>query len=233
MAKSRRGIKIPNSGLNWEDLKTAKSTQARKGWLETAYVGKYNCLSDAIVNRERGGQIAIEHIQKLAKAGVMSKSGRIDPDVHPRWRLKVLKKDDGTVPVPGDIIEWCRDTFHREDKKEGPKLTSSEMEAIRRRGEIDRLEEWGEAEVDQDGCISVGFHDALTMLHLWGVYYATGIAMTDKPETRGGKHHWRYMEVPPWAEKDLLKKPDPETDIELNLNSKKTEMAVSPARRGN
>ena len=195
--KPRKRTNKKDSGVPYAEMAKISDSKSRTDFVRRYFNGKYHCISDALMNRERGGTNALIYIEKQAKDGVINpRTGRVDSEKHPRWKLKVLKDENGNPPICGEYIEWCRDT--KNTAPDGRKFTTQEIKKIRQRGETDLLESWGEAQIDEDGCILVGYKDAVTMLDLWGVYYKTNIAITNKPEKRGNKYHWRYMEVPPW-----------------------------------
>lgn len=121
-----------------------------------------------------------------------------------RWNIKVLRDEWGNLPVPGEyIIRRIQLSLY---KKEGVPYTGKELSYMKMTGEYEkRLIKKVPYKIDERGCISCGFRDAVYFLNTWGVHGRTGYPMTSKPEhssdvvmcadrQKRHVHYWKYME---------------------------------------
>lgn len=177
----------------------------------------YPCLSDCMVNRDRGGTAVLEEIERQSKQGIYNpKTGALDSKSIMTWRLLLLSDEWGHPFKPGDRLEWIYDFVNRDSgvRGSGRKLTGRQIKNAIRRGEADRYFTKHSGVVDDRLCIEVGYVDAVTRLQTSGIHFETKVAITRKRQfsrhprevppghplmgkTRNA-HNWLVMEVPPW-----------------------------------
>ncbi|MHC4575107.1 MAG: hypothetical protein ACYS76_13410 [Planctomycetota bacterium] len=178
-------------------------------------------LSDCLVNRKRGGSLVLEALEKMIPMEERSQNK------YRRYKLRVLRDKLGNPVRPGETVTWKQQLITRSMNGIGEPLTNRQMEAMKRRGEGDKLVQTGNATVDEYGCIEVGFLDASQLLNNHGQHYRntnesgqkTGICpqrevstktvMVDgEPQTKRYKWNWRFEEVPPGTELELWREPE-------------------------
>jgi hypothetical protein len=180
---------------------------------------KYVCITDAIMNRKRGGNYVLEHLD------VENKEGMYDPDTrfHNRnnrrtWKIKALCNEWGEPYKPGDMVIWTENLPYKDDL--GRKVSGRDVNAAIIRGEGHLYKRKQGLEVDENGCIECDYAQAATLLQGYGVHYETGFAicgkrekMRDKCEAPDGTmkhvHYWRFKEVPPWEREEDKPKEEP------------------------
>jgi hypothetical protein len=156
----------------------------------------YVSLSDALANRDRDSVIVLQALDAMCAE-----------DRLPRYKIKILRDAYGYAPEPGDVHEWkwqikTRDEF-------GKKYDQSRIHEMVRRGE-DTHVIYHSAVIDEDGCITVGYKDAVMLLNNYGVHWFSHMPISKMRElsrepvsTEKGQrhiHNWRYMEIPPWLD---------------------------------
>jgi len=121
-------------------------------------------LFDVFQHRERGGQAVIEQLDMLAKTNP-SKAGT--------YRLKCLVCHDGrnaTAAQPGAVYAWIRGTQEMildrngEERVVNTRDRNNAQRFCRERGDEWDIYIWGEAELDEDCCITVGYHEAAELI---------------------------------------------------------------------
>jgi hypothetical protein len=181
----------------------------------------YVSISEAIVNRPRGGHAVLLELEDEANLGMINPAlpGRDMRDLMLRrtWKIKCLTDQWGFEYKPGDVVEWKTGLGYRVKHKWLPSFTIQNMI---RRGEEHKVHIKSAAVVDADGCITVGYRDAGIILEQWGMFPDLRTPVTDKQEQDRGEsklpkeickarglpvgtkvvqRNWRFVEVPPSA----------------------------------
>ena len=213
------------------NFKNSKNKPERlQNSIEELMAQDYICLSDILVNFDRGASQVLESLDILAKE-------KADDGQTLRYKLHAMRGPWGQEYKPGDVIEWKRKTYTKDRKTQGRKLTSQEIDARVRRGEGHKkfgYAEVGSAVVDEYGCIDVSYRDAVTLLSNNGQHYETGYGITSKREVSGRPYYtegqadplnertmlgkgevrhrweWLYKEVPPGTELPKWTPPEPD-----------------------
>jgi hypothetical protein len=174
----------------------------------------YVSLSDALVNRNNGGNFVLVYLENE------SQSGRVDPstgltmpnDVR-QWKIQILCDEFGNPPKPGDVHKWKFGVTKKDEF--GVKLTSRTIKEIRRKGLGHTLEEWHGDTIDEYGCIKLPYKDAVLLLDNYGVHYMSNQPITMMKEITSWQkknplngsmvnvRNWRYREIPPGFEGQL------------------------------
>ncbi len=174
---------------------------------ELERVGADFMISDALSHKMEAGHFVLQCINgningrpAPAKRGALAAAQR-------QYKLRVLMDKWGEPVKPGDKVEWKRGQDLR-NHVTGNKITAADIKELIRRGELRTIQDWGEAEVDGDLCITVDFADAAQLLDTRGVHYNSDAPITgmrekssEPAECRDGvirtQHFWLYEEVPP------------------------------------
>ena len=158
---------------------------------------EYVCLTDALDQRERGGQLALLFLDDELKFDKRDDGPRM-------WRLRVLRHADGKPVKPGDKI--VRRIPRPLKDRAGNKINSRSVNRMIQSGEYERNYVRKKTfVVDRDGCISCSYQDAGYFLTSFGVHYTTGFAICGKREVSGGggkakaTWNWLYVEEVPWG----------------------------------
>lgn len=161
----------------------------------------YICLTDAIAAYDYGGALMFATFDK-------------SPPTE-KYRIRVLKDEWGNPPKPGDKV--TRQIEKPRYDRAGRKLRGRAVNDMKRRGIWEKkyieTREW---EIDQFGCIELGWEDAAWLLQSYGVSFETKEGICGRKELSGGPckapsgdmlhvHYWRYEEVPPWVEVKPIK----------------------------
>lgn len=200
--------------IDYRGLSTLSNPTTRKEAVAEAFrAEEYVSLSDAIMAAQAGNyagqQILIMMDQETSSGMLNPATGRNDPTMRRRFKIKVLCDEWGDPVPPGEKIEWKFNIKNRDDL--GRKYTSTRKKELARQGREEEYKEYHAAIVDKDGCITLEFQDASKLLNQYGVHYSTGLPIsrakelsgTVKPVPGGGfkhMHNWRYMEVLPGEE---------------------------------
>lgn len=188
-------------------------------------------ISDALVNRDRGGGHILEYLERVESQGMFDQStGYHNPALKPKYILRVLRNEWGDEPPTVREVLLKRMRPYRD--KSGRKLTTRAVNDIRRRGGGAQFEEVRRFEVDSRGCISCEYRDAATLLTQSGVHYNSGFAITGKRETSRSPSkapdgnmrtiwYWLYKEVPPWEYESLPVLTPPTTNAAEKSGSKR------------
>ena len=189
-------ITEPVGSVDFDKVQSIGNPKARKDFIAKTVqdAGRpYFSISDALVNRSRGGYSVLAAFDKQ----IQVEARRRLPER--TWRIKVLKYRNGKDPKPGDTIEWIIQRHHRANYGSGDKLTAQEAMEMKARGQGDQLTEMGEAKLDSDCCVELSYYDAVQLLAKHGVYYVTGLPLNPAQTqfNRSGKCNWLYVEVPP------------------------------------
>ncbi len=160
-------------------------------------------LSNLMTGANDGGLQVMEALEAYHLKNV---ERPLDQKFH--WRLHVVRDEWGNVGLPGDII------YYREQKllewEPGKPLTSHDINMAKINGTYER--DWIEVyeyEVDEKGCITLGFLHAARLLNLFGIHSRSGAVMSihkDREHSAdpvrtykdGQKLHawyWRYKEA--------------------------------------
>lgn len=174
----------------------------------------YVSLSDALVNRNNGGNFVLVYLENESQSGRLdTNTGITMPNNVRQWKIQILCDEFGNSPVPGEIHKWKFGVAKKDEF--GVKLTSRTIKEIRRRGLGETLEEWHGDTIDEYGCITLPYKDAALLLNNNGVHYITNQPITmlkevtswqKKNPADGSMVHvrnWRYREIPPGFEGQL------------------------------
>jgi hypothetical protein len=167
---------------------------------ERARCGNHVILTDALLSSRSMGTMILEILDYEEK---QARGVNVDS-----WRLLVLTDEWGHVPQPGELV--TREVFNGYRDKLGRKLTARGAQSALQAGRRDEFYTYRRYTVDERGCITCGYTDAVTFLNDFGVTYHTGgrIALCSRPELSNGPcrapdgsqkhvHYWRFMEIPP------------------------------------
>jgi len=179
--------------INWNAVRSGQTTQERKRICrqELDRLGPDLALTDVMMHLEDGGLHMMELLAEEASGGLRDERGRMSTGSARMFRLRCLRKPDGTPHSPGDVIEWKAGLITTDEY--GRPLTTATKRARVRRGEP--LELTNVATVDPSGCISVPFSDASYLLHTGGMGTST---YREKGSGTGGVYYWRWAEEPLW-----------------------------------
>jgi len=219
--------------IDYRYLSTLSNPSSRGETLSEMFCAEsYVHLSDAIMAAQSGnwaGQQVLVMMEREASTGMYNPQTQCnDPMMRRRFRIRVLCDEWGDPVKEGDKIVWKFDIKTRD--KLGRKYTSRRKAELKRQGQADEFLKFHAALVDAEGCISLEFQDAGSLLNLHGIHYRTGLPIsrakelsgTVKPVPGGGFKHmrnWRYVEVPP----DM--KP---ADVAVNRGTAKETMVSVP-----
>ena len=170
-------------------------------------MSQYVSLTKAHLAYNRGGAKILDALQKGFHRGM-------------EWKIQVSHHLDGREANPGDEFRWQRSYSNRD--KHGRKYDAMEILELRRMGQHTKLYEYGSAKLDENNCIVVGYHDASSLLSLWG-YCVMGdqtYPITKRKQFAGGKEgkperpNWIIREVLPHEElgKKVKKKHDTKSE---------------------
>ena len=153
-------------------------------------------ITDCLVNKGNGGLDIMHYITQTEKQMPMR-----------RFKIKVLKDMWGKPVQPGDKVEWVRNRKTRTPF--GVKMRHAHIASMISQGREREVIDFGEATVDNKGCIDVGFFDAGMLLNTRGVFLNNPkIPLTQYKETSTKpshnnqadkfqlQHFWLYQEVP-------------------------------------
>ena len=132
------------------------------------------------------------------------------------WKIKVLRDEWGNEVKPGENV--TRPIPINRVKRDGDLVTPSVLSKARRDGSYARYEKNKPFQLDDRGCITCGFDDAVYFVNNWGYNKKTNSAVTKKPEysyepvdlrdpTKGMKKHIRYWRYAEMDEADYAKLP--------------------------
>lgn len=187
--------------LDYENIKSASARRSHIfDFMEKCASDDAVYLSDLIARKDTAGGAV------LAQLGERQADAMRDGFDTMKWKIKVLCDEWGNQLGPGDKIEK-RIQLPLKDKKTGNMIKPREMSMAKLDGSYNkRFTRVKEFVVDNKGCITCGFEDAVSFLNLNGVHGMTGGTMTTKPQQstepldcpngqKLHKHHWRYKEV--------------------------------------
>lgn len=181
------------SGVKYNEIDSQKTASARDELVqkEIRRVG-VPCLTDAIVQRERGGGRIMKALDDARANGVFDPVSESFSQTPMMWKLKKIINRDGTAPKEGDIV---RVLFDRKRKDaSGRKMNNLEIEAARKRG-VKGFELYHTYKLDKDCCFECGYADAAQLLTQAGVHYENGLAINNYKEKSGKTHNWLYVEI--------------------------------------
>jgi len=125
-----------------------------------------------------------------------------------KWKIQALRGEFGEDIKPGDFV--VRNMPINRVKRDGDLVTPRTMSKAKRDGSFKRkYEREKKFLVDEKGCFTCGYDDAVYFLNNWGYNKKTKSAVTSKPEyshepvdirdpSKGVKKHvrnWRYAEM--------------------------------------
>jgi hypothetical protein len=163
-------------------------------------------LSDALINRDHGGNYVLVYLDKEQLDGVRDENGIVRPAEIRTFKIKILFDEFGNPPKPGTEHKWLFGRTKRD--KFGWKISTRQAKEIIRKGNRVELETYHAAKIDNNGCITVPYKDAVHLLDNWGIHYFSNEPISRMREfTRWTKknpesgemehvHNWRYVEVP-------------------------------------
>lgn len=184
----------------YENIKGASARQSHIfDFMENCPPGDAVYLSDLIARKTSDGAPVLQQlgIRQAETAGY---------DNEMKWKIKVISDEWGNLLGPGDKITK-RTQKPLKDPRTGKMLKPREMSMAKLDGSYDRrFTNIKEFPVDNKGCITCNFEDAVSFLNLNGVHGITGGTLSTKPQTSNEpldcpngqklhKHHWRYKEV--------------------------------------
>ena len=182
---------LQNSPTRAKFFETLKREIARQEYLD---------LSDIITARGEGGEPVLEYIHKQEVRNAPLGKGRM-------WKLRVIRDEWGNEPPNVKEVTIKRMRPLRDPS--GLKITGRKLNDHKRRGTFERtFVDVHTYEVDEYGCITCPFEDAVLLLRGYGVHHASGEPITGRREMSsapckapdGSQLHvwyWRYVEVPP------------------------------------
>lgn len=193
--------------IDYETLRNAHFT--RRAALVDDMISKseYVSISDAMVNREHGGNLVLQALDFETKNGGYYKDGIIVPEGR-KFKLRVLCDEHGDALKTGDKVQWKQSLRNRvRDAKSGPSgrvMSTREQAAAVRRGDSQKLVDVRERTLDKSGCIECNYQEASTLLSEFGVYYASQQPISKRKQFSSSDNptcYWRYEEVIPSAPK--------------------------------
>jgi hypothetical protein len=161
----------------------------------------YVCMTDAMMETNRGGQFIMQ------LCGESEKETLLRGQVPRKYKIRAIKDEWGNLYYPGDVIKRRIEKPKRDI--DGNKYTNRALKQMRTSGEYEEMfVYYNEYTVDEKGCIEAMFEDAGYFLGNYGVHYETNFAICGRKEfTRdpckapdGQKlhiHYWRFKEMPP------------------------------------
>lgn len=151
---------------------------------------KVPSLTDAITNRESGGQKMLETLDKARKEGEFNPDTQSYDNSVKKWRLRKLKNQDGSNPKPGDEIRVKY--FQTTRDEAGNKKGANEIESLKRRGLGSHYERYHVVRLDSDCCAEFDYADAITLLTQFGIHYEHKYPMNQHPYRN---NHTQWEEV--------------------------------------
>ena len=195
--------------IDYDVLAGANTQERREDIVEKAFgSGDYIAVTDALANRNKGGALVLKYLDIETKQGMTGADGYRELDQRRTFKLRCIRRTDGTEYRPGETVEWEVSRGNRDSR--GNKLTGQQINEMLIRGDRGKLYQKKRFTVDEKGCIEVGYIDAATLLTKFGVHYLSGLSICGRREFSRQKqtdandkvtHHniwyWRFKEVPP------------------------------------
>jgi len=147
-------------------------------------------ITDALVNRNSGGQRMLERLDNASKEGIYDPDTDSYTDVKATWKLKKLKNENGSTPKPGDVVRVKYFKTARNPAKK--KMGANDIEMLTRRGLGSHYERFHTKTLDANCCAEFDYPDASQLLTQFGIHYEHGYPLNTHPY-RGNKTEW--MEV--------------------------------------
>ena len=190
---------------------------------------QYLPLSEALINRHRGGTQVMIEIARMAEEGLPDANGNVVDSDRYQFELEVLCDKWGTRPKKGDVIKWKRQINYKDNGATGKAMSHKQISEKLRTQAPNTPNKWhveGQAVVDGNGRIKVRFSDAEMLLNLHGKFWLNNTPISKKRDINTHPqrnpendkmmkvHNWRFVEVPrPVAqilkdEKQNKKKPE-------------------------
>ena len=204
---STRHTQAQASGVDWTAITMHPAGNRRQQAVmeELDRVGEAFSLEDALSHGADGGLWMLQFVNGNVNGQAVPRSAAADAAYRKRYRVLVRKDKWGQPVKPGDLVEWRMGMRTRDFQ--GRKYTITRIKDMERRGELRTIETWHEATVDEHGCISIPFEDALHLLSTRGTFWRSGRPLSGYRETAkeataipggGGRlqHFWLYAEVP-------------------------------------
>jgi hypothetical protein len=151
-------------------------------------------LTEAILNRKRGGQAIILALEESKNRGIANpETGKLNPKSDLVWKLKCVSHENGATAKPGDIVRMIVDKLK---KYNGKRVSTTMIEDLERSGEAS-LVITKEFILGQDCCFECDFTEAMCLLTEFGFNPENGRMLTDKnkPVERGIVTNKRFCEI--------------------------------------
>jgi hypothetical protein len=150
--------------VDYDLLAGANTEERRDEIVDTAFMsGGYVSVTDALANRNKGGNIVLKYMDAESKQGMVDPAtGYRELDQKRTFKLFCIRKEDGTPYAPGDVVEWEVSRGNRDHR--GRKLTGQQINEMLIRGDRNRLYQRKGLTVDEKGCIECTYVDAATLL---------------------------------------------------------------------
>lgn len=151
---------------------------------------KVPSLTDALTNRESGGQKMLETLDKARKEGEYNPDeGSYDNSVK-KWKLRKIQNEDGSPVKPGQNIRIKY--FQTTRNQAGLKMGANDIESLKRRGLGAHYERYHSVNLDSDCCAEFDYADAITLLTQFGIHYQHRYPLNKHPY-RNNRTQWEEV----------------------------------------